>query len=208
MDTLCKLLTLASEKLAKVDPSTGSRLQQLEGKVFHIIIHSPNINLFVVSTPQGLLFQPGSAHTADVTLSGSFVAFAGYGLGGLGMHIDSKEPVSIQGDLELAQTFQRILAKVDLDREELLASVIGDTPARKLNVFMESMIQMCGDSALLAQKNLTEYLQEEKQILVSQAAMRRHVHQVDALRSRIDRAELRVSNLEKSAAVNPARDTD
>ncbi|MCY4051737.1 MAG: SCP2 sterol-binding domain-containing protein [Gammaproteobacteria bacterium] len=204
MNTLCKLLTRASEKLSEADPSTRARLRTLEGKVFHVIIHSPDINLFVVSTPQGLIFQPDSDCDADVTLSGSFVAFAGYGLGGLGLNLDSKEPVSIQGDLELAQTFQRILAKVDVDREELLASIIGDTPARKLNVFMTSFIQMFGDSARLAQTNLCEYLQEEKQILISQAAMRRHVHEVDSLRSRLDRAELRVSILKQNEAFNPS----
>lgn len=203
MDSLCKLLTLASQRLAEADPGTRTRLGKLEGKVFHLIIHTPDINLFVVPTPGGLVFQSQSDRDADVILSGSLEAFAVYGLGGLGFRIESSKPVSIQGDLELAQAFQQILAKMDLDREELLAGMIGDTPARKLNVLMTSMIRMFGDSARLAQKNLSEYLQEEKQILVSQTAMRRHVHEVDALRSRLDRAELRAAALKHKLAANP-----
>lgn len=203
MNSLCKLLTLASQRLAAADPGTGARLGKLEGKVFHLLIHTPDLNIFVVPTPDGLVFQSRSDRDADVTLSGSLEAFAVYGLGGLGFRIESSKPVSIQGDLELAQAFQQILVKMDLDREELLASVIGDTPARKLNVLMTSMTRIFGDSARLAQKNLREYLQEEKRILVSQTAMRRHAHAVDALRSRLDRAELRVAALRQEPVANP-----
>ncbi|MYB34946.1 MAG: hypothetical protein F4X92_07460 [Gammaproteobacteria bacterium] len=203
MDSLYKLLTLASQRLAEADPGTRTRLGKLEGKVFHLIIHTPDINLFVVPTPVGLVFQSQSDRDADVILSGSLEAFAVYGLGGLGFRIESSKPVSIQGDLELAQAFQQILARMDLDREELLAGMIGDTPARKLNVLMTSMIRMFGDSARLAQKNLIEYLQEEKQVLASQTAMRRHVHEVDALRSRLDRAELRAAALKHKLDANP-----
>ncbi len=205
MNSLCRLLTLASQRLAEADPGTRARLGKLEGRVFHLIVHAPDISLFVVPTSDGLVFQSRSDRDADVVLSGSLEAFAVYGLGGLGFRIESDKPVSIQGDLELAQTFRQILAKMDLDREELLASMIGDTPARKLNVLMTSMVRMFGDSARLAQKNLIEYLQEEKQILVSQAAMQRHVHEVDALRSRLDRAELRVAALTRKPAFHPAR---
>ncbi|MCY4228117.1 MAG: SCP2 sterol-binding domain-containing protein [Gammaproteobacteria bacterium] len=203
MNSLCKLLTLASHRLAAADPGTRERLGKLEGKVFHLIIHAPDIDLFVLPIPEGLVFQPRCDRDADVTLIGSFEAFAVYGFGGLGFQIESRKPVSIQGDLELAQSLQQILAKMDLDREELLASIIGDTPARKLNVLMTSTIRMFGNSARLAQKNLSEYLQEEKQLLVSQASMRRHAQEVDALRSRLDRAELRVAALKQKTAANP-----
>jgi len=203
MNALCKLLTLASERLAEADPGTQARLDKLAGKVFHLVIHAPDFSLFVVPTPRGLVFQSRSDRDADVILSGSFVAFAAYGLGGLGLRIESREPVSIQGDLELAQAFQQILAKVDIDREELLAGVIGDTPARKLNVTMTALTRMLGDSARLAQKNLSEYLQEEKQILASQPAMRRHIREVDALRSRLDRTELRAAALAQKLVADP-----
>lgn len=203
MPPLFELFNRASEKLVGVDPQTQMRLSELEGKTFHLILNAPELDLFVSPSAKGLIFEPRSNRKADVTLHGSFLAFAGYALNGLGIEHESKAQISIQGDLELAQSLQQILAKMDIDREELFAIAIGDMPARKLNVLLGSIAKKCGNSGRLAQQNLCEYLQEEKQILISQTSLRKHVHAVDLLRSRLDRAELRFNNIREKFVVKP-----
>lgn len=204
MNALCQLLSIASEKLVAADSDTQARLAALEGKVFRLIVTAPGLDLFVLPAANGLLFQTQAARQPDVTLSGPLTAFVRYGLQGLGARIESKQPVSIHGDLDLAQSLQYMLAKMDLDREEVLAAMIGDMPARKANLLIASAVAMLGHSARLAQKNWCEYLQEEKQLLASPAALRKHAGEVNALRSRLDRAELRVARLAQKLGASPS----
>ncbi|MXZ81466.1 MAG: hypothetical protein F4Z15_08950 [Gammaproteobacteria bacterium] len=203
MNVLCRLLSMASEKLMEVDPDSRARLAELEGKALHLIVHSPEMNLFVLPTSTGLEFREQYDREADATLHGSLLAFAGHGLSGIGIRLESSDPIAISGDSELAQSFQQVLAKIDMDREALLSLVIGDTPARKLNLLLASVADRLGESARLSRENLFEYLQEEKGILASPASLRKHEQQVQALRSDLDRIRQRVDDLEQKLAPDP-----
>lgn len=203
MNALCRFLSMASEKLMEADPDSRARLAELEGKALHLVIHSPEMSMFVVPTSTGLEFRERYDREADATLHGSLLAFAGHGLGGAGIRLESSEPIAVSGDSELAQSFQQILARIDMDREALLARVIGDTPARKLNLLLASVADRLGESARLSRENLFEYLQEEKGILANQASLRKHEQQVQALRSDLDRIRQRVDDVEQKLAPGP-----
>jgi ubiquinone biosynthesis protein UbiJ len=103
----------------------------------------------------------------------------------------------MQGDVDTGQAFQKILAQLDLDWEELIARFIGDTPARKTGNILRELSQWARESAHLSRENLADYLVEEKRILASPLAMERLEKEVQQLRSDVDRIEQRMGRVKR-----------
>ena len=101
----------------------------------------------------------------------------------------------MQGDAEAGQALQKIFARFDFDWEELIAQMIGDTPARKVGNALRHSFDWASNSVALSQQNIADYLTEERQLIVSQTAMERFAEEVDRLRADTDRLEMRIERL-------------
>ena len=127
------------------------------------------VTLYLLPTERGVEFRREVETAADVTLSGSALAFArlggggwdGWGAGGANDEL-SEGRVAIQGDAELGQALQKILGRLDLDWEELLSRWVGDTPARKLANAARGLAGWAEQSFGLSRENAADYLREGK----------------------------------------------
>ena len=108
----------------------------------------------------------------------------------------------MQGDAELGQQLQKILARFDFDWEELIARVVGDTPARKIGNGLRFSAQWVEQTANQSKENLAGYLQEEKRILVTEVAMAQFTSDVAALRADVDRISQRIDRVRHSIAAD------
>ena len=203
-DSINPVETLLLETLNKtvhavlsVDPDTANGFQRLIGKVFCIHLTLPEITLFLIPEPDGFVFAKESSRPPDVTLSGSAMAFARLAAAGGASSALSQGQVTMQGDAEAGQMLQKLLAGFDFDWEELIARVLGDTPARKAGNVIRRTARRAGETAELAEENLVDYLQEEKQVLVTSVAMKRLETAVAAIRSDTDRLAQRLSHLQQ-----------
>ena len=195
MNTLCYLLNRVSGSLLALDPDSLGRFASLEGRVLCTRLTAPEHIFYVFPTVLGLKFSDQHEGDIDVTLCGTLADFVRLGLGVAGGRTSSRAHISLVGDVDTAQSFQKILVQMDVDWEELLARCVGDTPARKTGNLLRALGSHAAESVRLSRENLADYLQEEKKILVSDVAMQRFQRRVEQLRANTDRIEKRIRKI-------------
>ena len=186
------------QAVLSVDPDTEKEFETLRGKVFCINLTAPPTSLYLKIDSGGISVAPDSLEQPDVTLRGSIFAFAKLGGRGATSRLVTDGQVKIDGDVESGQALQKILAKFDLDWEELVARLVGDTPARKIGNVVRSAIDWADHTTDLSQANLADYLTEEKRVVVSQVAMDRFAEKVNQLREDADRLATRIDRLRQT----------
>ena len=109
----------------------------------------------------------------------------------------AKMLIKIDGDSHFATEFSKVLQNMRWDIEEDLSHITGDIAAFKIGEITKKMFTEMRQQSINAAEMLTEYWQEEKNIL----AKKRHVEQfnadVDTLKSDVARFEKRLQKLEK-----------
>ena len=202
MDVFLDFLNRTLKTVLSLDPETAEKLGELEGKTLCLQCSAPDMTLYLCPGPQGLEISQSGDGEADVTLRGSALSFARLGVSGLDSTVVTDTQITMEGDVETGQRFQKILSRMDLDWEELVARYLGDTPARKAGNLVREMGRWASESADLSRQNTAEYLQEEKEILATPLAAERFRHSVNELRADVDRLEQRISTFRHSLEEN------
>jgi len=201
MDTVERLfvegLNRATRAVLSVDPDSVKAFSELSGKVFCIDLAVPPLKLYLVPDPDGFSFQTSTETDADVTLSGTIFAFARLSGKGPASGVFSDGQVKVEGDAEAGQALQQILARFDLDWEELIARAVGDTPARKVGRALRNFGEWANQASELSRSNFSDYLTEESRVMASEVAMQRLEQGVNQLRSNTDRLSQRIARLQK-----------
>lgn len=109
----------------------------------------------------------------------------------------------ITGSAELADTLAFVFRNLRWDVEEDLSRVVGDIPARRLAALGRQLGDWQKQSALRASENLAEFLQNERQLLVSRAAVAGFCDAVNQLRDDLARLEKRFQLTERNVAFRP-----
>ncbi len=205
-NALLDVLNAAAGALVDLDPDGKQKLAALRGKVFCLEVSAPPVTLYLLPTERGVEFRREVEAAADVTLIGSALAFARLGAGGWGAGGANDElsegRVTIHGDAELGQALQKILARLDLDWEELLSRWVGDTPARKLANAARGLAGWAEQSIGLSRENAADYLREEKRILVTAPALERFDQTLNRTRADVDRLTRRVERIRRALEQN------
>jgi ubiquinone biosynthesis accessory factor UbiJ len=107
----------------------------------------------------------------------------------------AKMQFKVEGDTHLATEFSKVLQNMRWDIEEDLSQITGDIAAHKIGDASKKIVSTVKKQATDTAEMLSEYWQEEKNIL----AKKRHVEQfnaeVDALKSDAARFEKRLQKL-------------
>ena len=196
---LIDVLNRALHTVLSVDPDCAQEFGALTGKVFCIELTVPAITLYLHPDPDGFTLSETTTQTPDVTMTGSIFAFAKLSGKGAASEVLSDGQVTLHGDAEAGQQLQKILSRFDFDWEQLIAGIIGDTPARKTGNVIRNTADWASKTTALSRTNLAEYLQEEKRVLVTEVAMERFTNAVTALRADTDRAAQRLEQLRQRA---------
>ena len=111
----------------------------------------------------------------------------------------AKMQIKIDGDTHLASEISKVLQNMRWDIEEDLSHLVGDIAASKIGEGSHKLYTNAKKKSVNLAEMLSEYWQEEKQIL----AKKRHVEQfntdVDSLRSDAARLEKRLQKLSLAA---------
>lgn len=193
MQALARLIEGAINRALALDPEALRDLGQLDGKVLLIEIagRGAPLRLWVQPHAHGLRLLPAHERQPDVTISGTPAVF----LNQLARGPVVSQALTLRGDIELGQRFQRILSRLDPDWEEALAPVIGDVGARQVGRAARGL-RAWGEQALRALgADATEYLQEEAYVLARRERVAAFLREVDRLRADTDRLEQRIGRL-------------
>ena len=191
---LSAVLEGAGNSVLRLDPATLGRLGELQGRVVRLVFLDLGVMLYVLPTEAGLLLREQYDGVADVTLSGNLPAFVRLGLGARPGHFFTGT-FTLDGDVELGQCFQQIVAGLDIDWEEQLAQVLGDVAAHGIGRLARDLRDWQRHTLSTLGQDLAEYLQEERRDLPPRHRIDDYMRAVDELRADCDRLARRVERL-------------
>lgn len=185
-------------KVLEYSPATRLRLKALEGRVAHIAISLPKLDVFVEFTNGSLRLIQHCELPVAVHIEGSAPALLrqlmqpGQFRAGGG--------VSVEGDIALAQTLSQLARQLDFDWEELLAERLGDVAAHQIGQTLRWGASFLGAFARKALHDGRRYLVSEQPMLVERPDFDRFSNSVHQLRQDYDRLEARVAHLQQRSA--------
>lgn len=181
-----------------LDPQALPRFSSLEGKIISIEIKGLNKTLSLFPSADGFMVLVDFDGEADATISGTPIALAKMGIAKDPKDLLFSGEIKITGDTAVANKFNRILSKLDIDWEELLAKNVGDIAAHKMGNFFRSANHWFTRSTNSVSLDSAEYIQEEAKLSPSNAELRKFIRQVDELREATDRLAARIQIIKKS----------
>ena len=194
---LCATLEVALNRYLSLEPEVLAECGALSGRSIALRALGMGWTFHVEFHGGGVRVLPESESDADVTVSGQpttllRLAFktAG-GAGGIPAGID------VEGDTELLLHFNKLLARVGFDPEELLARFFGGSAAHRIHQGVQKFFGWGRRSADTLALDTAEYLREETRDLARGSDASEWMDNVDLLRERVDRFEARIEKLEQ-----------
>ncbi len=186
----------AVNTLIGMDPLAAERLARLHGRVIAIHLKGVGLELNFIPGPDGKLQLLGSVEgEPDCRLSGSPLDLMRSGDKTDGPAQLFAWRVTIDGDIELAQTFGDIVGGLDIDWEEQLSKLTGDIVAHEVGTTARRIGRWGKRSADVLGLDLAEYLTEEAQLLPRRHEVDAFLNDIDKLRDDLERLSARVRRL-------------
>jgi ubiquinone biosynthesis protein UbiJ len=110
----------------------------------------------------------------------------------------AKMQIKIEGDAHLATEFSKVLQNMRWDIEEDLSHFTGDIAASKIGSTSKKILHTAKQQTINAAEMLSEYWQEEKDILAKKLHVEAFNTEVDVLVSDVARFEKRLEKLSKA----------
>jgi ubiquinone biosynthesis protein UbiJ len=189
-------LGYAIARLLEFDPDTAKALAALEGRVVAIEIEGIARRLFLVPGNHGLSMRFEHADTPQVRMRGTVSDFLTLARSRLRNEPIPAGTIEIIGDLSTAQHVQDIVNRLDIDWEEMLAHLLGDTAARKLGNLVRDLGAWLRTSQQSMELNVSEYVHFETEVVPEREAVDAFMQNVDTLRADSDRLAERVKRLQ------------
>ncbi|MDJ0957348.1 MAG: SCP2 sterol-binding domain-containing protein [Arenicellales bacterium] len=191
------ILETTGNYLLQFDPETRRKLSSLDGKVIRLDIRVIGLELFFIPNQEGVQIKSAWSGPVDITLRGTPLAFAQFGLKQQGvdnqMFIDKR--VTIEGDAELAQDFQKLIRELDIDLEELTSRYVGDIAAHQIGRGAREIRAWTKDTVQSFRLNIRDYMVEESRLLVPSWRVDDFIERTDVLRADVERLEQRVKRI-------------
>jgi ubiquinone biosynthesis protein UbiJ len=111
----------------------------------------------------------------------------------------AKSYIKIDGDVHLATEVSKVLQLMRWDIEEDLSKAVGDIAAFKIGEVSKNTFAEVKKQTVNVAEILTEYWQEEKNILTKKRHLEQFIQQVDTLRNDVERLEKRLEKLASTA---------
>lgn len=197
LDSALALTEGTINRLLALDPPTRDLLGTLHGKVVAFDIAGFDLRIYFVPSPRRLQLFAHLESAPDCTIRGSLLSLARLG------HAEDKSgqlfsgDVEILGDTALAHRFGRALAHLDIDWEEHLSRIVGDIPAHWLGTRGQSLGQWATGAHQTLERDLGEYLQEEKPLVPTPSEVHEFSTDVERLRDNVERLAARLDRLNR-----------
>jgi ubiquinone biosynthesis accessory factor UbiJ len=180
-----------------VDGSPRARelLAALEGRRLQVKVKFTPWTVGANAAGGRLVLARHAEGAADVVISGTPLALLALSRE-VPADVIRRGDVRLDGDGEVAEKFQELLALLRPDLEDELAQVIGDVPAHGAASLVRRVMGYGRSVARTQAQNVGEYLAHERGDLVPRAEASAYLQGVDALREQVDRVAARVGALE------------
>ncbi|MDR3417800.1 MAG: SCP2 sterol-binding domain-containing protein [Nevskia sp.] len=193
----CAALEIALNRYLRLEDSVLAECAALSGK--RIALHAADLGWTFVIEPHaaGVRVTGETGDGADVRVEAPSLRLLQSALRAAGGADQVPGGLQMEGDTELLQRFNAMLARVGFDPEELAARLVGDGAAHRLVGSLRDLFGWGRHAAQRLSQDTAEYLAEETGDLATGAAIEEWMHGVDALRESADRLEARLALLER-----------
>lgn len=189
------LIQAAGDRVLKLDPETLGRLGELQGKVVHIELTGPDLNLYLIPSEHGIEIVRQWQGEVALKLRGSPLTFTRLLSTGSDSTMFTNGEVDAEGDIEVGQRLSHILRQADVDWEEVVSRFVGDIPAHQLGNLVRDAAAWTRHARAKFSRDASEYLQEEIRQLAPRACVDALLSDIDTLRSDVERLQNRVVRL-------------
>jgi len=169
--------------------------QELEGKILSIQIKNTShfYNVIMISNELNL---HTNKENFDVQISGSLISFTNL------LRDNSSDAlrdgsIGINGDVAVAQKFQKLFEMIKPDIEEELSHVVGDVMANNIVKFSKKTGVWMINTRDILQENIKEYLQEEIKLIPSKYEFNFFSKEVSKIRDDIERLEKKINEFQR-----------
>ena len=188
------LVGAAVNQILRTDAQIIKRLEPLEGKLLAVeITELPCFFLWVNKGQAQLLWETSKA--PDGTIRVGLFATLQTKTQGNGHWFHDDSTYEVFGDPDTARALRIFFSGFDPDWEERLAEFVGDKAAHKAGQSVRATAEWTRNASLSAMQNFSEYLQEERQVLVTRPWVDRHLDEVVRLQQGVDALERRFTLL-------------
>lgn len=192
---LTVLLERAIRRYLQLDPDSLHHMAQLTGKVIQVEMIEPDITLFLLPYAGGIRVRSRYEHRADAIIRGSLFALLCASAVSRDEALALRDRIQLSGDIELAQTFTRIIRDISADWEEPLARFIGDSLAHQVGNAVRGVNRWRKNTTSQLSTNFSDYLQEGLRILPPRAEVEEFYSAVFRLRHDVERLAAKIAIL-------------
>ena len=188
-------------RLLSLDRETLDDLGGLSGKVIRLeLINTGQPVISLIIRERAIEVDTEYAGTGDVLIRGTPLDLLVY----MRSSSDDRSAVTgnmeIRGDLGLAQDFQRLLRRFEVDWEEQAARLVGDTLARKTSNTVTMSTDFLRRLKEKIELDLSEYVLYETEVLPEKEEIEDFNSSVDTLRDDFERLRQRFQKLSANDA--------
>ena len=169
--------------------------QELDGKILSIKIKNTShfFNVIMISNELNL---HTNKENFDVQISGSLISFTNL------LRDNSSDAlrdgsIGINGDVAVAQKFQKLFEMIKPDIEEELSHIVGDVMANNIVKFSKKTGDWMLNTRDILQENIKEYLQEEIKLMPSKYEFNFFSKEVSKIRDDIERLEKKINEFQR-----------
>lgn len=182
-----------------MDPELFAQLNKFSNKNMHVeITNMPVPALYFLFKEDEIFLTTKKQESVDVHLSADMATFTTILIQRFTQENALPNNISIKGDIEFAQDIFHFFSKFEIDWEEQVAKIFGDTIASQVGKGIRDFTQYTRNSVSIFTQNIREYLQEETQLLMSRLEIEDFNQDIDHLRFDIDRLAARIERLGKA----------
>jgi ubiquinone biosynthesis accessory factor UbiJ len=181
-------------QVLSMDTLAQKKLEPLSGKILRVHCELPSLLINIMVSDGRLFLTSSDELTPDTIIRGNATALAKL-LAKRKTADFRKDGIVITGNVGLLTALQEILQNIDLDWEYQISKLIGDLPTQALSDSLSAAGKFTRQSRDNLQRDVDDYLHEEKKIFPSAVELKSFYQSVDNLRLRVDRLESRTRRI-------------
>ena len=186
--------TLVNRAL-QYDPATRLRLRELSGKSIYVETESPRFSVMLRIQDERIRLLPESTERPHATIEAQTGALLKLALSRELQLIGG--PLRVHGQVQLIEQLHGIAKQLDIDWEEPLSMLFGDSAAHEVCRHVRGLFGFAQKAAKTFLLNSREYLQEEREVLPVRWEIDEFVSDCDDLRADSERLEARLKRVQQ-----------
>jgi len=194
-DAVLSALERATNRLLELDPESMRRIEAMQGALVEVRVRATALRVYVEAQARELRITREAARAPDAIVAGTpFALLRSLTAGSSGTPTSAGE-LEIDGDTDAVAALRDLVRNLDIDWEEMLSRIVGDVIAHQIGNAGRAVREWSAESRSTLERNLSDYLREEAELLAGRSAAESFATAVDTLRADADRLELRLARL-------------